>query len=61
MIKKYLKNRSAATAIEYGLIAAGIGLAIMLGTFAFGDALYDNMYLTIAQMMGDAADKAAAE
>jgi len=35
----YLKNESGATAIEYGLIAAGISLAIVAVVFAFGDQL----------------------
>ena len=29
MIRKFLKDENAATAIEYGLIAAGISLAII--------------------------------
>ncbi len=42
----YLSNESGATAIEYGLIAAGISLAIVAGVFAFGDRLellFDDM------------------
>ena len=35
----YLKNEDGATAIEYGLIAAGISLAIVASVFAFGDQL----------------------
>jgi pilus assembly protein Flp/PilA len=29
LIIRFLKNQSAATAIEYGLIAAGIALAVL--------------------------------
>jgi pilus assembly protein Flp/PilA len=29
LIKKFLKNESGATAIEYGLIAAAMGLALV--------------------------------
>ena len=29
LIKRFLKNESGATAIEYGLIAAGISVAII--------------------------------
>jgi pilus assembly protein Flp/PilA len=29
LIKRFLKDESAATAIEYGLIATGIGVAII--------------------------------
>ncbi len=35
----YLKNEDGATAIEYGLIAAGIGLAISVVVFLLGDDL----------------------
>ena len=35
----YLKNEDGATAIEYGLIAAGIALAIVAVVFTFGDQL----------------------
>ena len=35
----YLNNEDGATAIEYGLIAAGISLAIVALVFAFGDEL----------------------
>ena len=35
----YLRNEEGATAIEYGLIAAGISLAIVAVVFTFGDQL----------------------
>lgn len=35
----YVKNEDGATAIEYGLIAAGIGLAISVVVFLLGDDL----------------------
>lgn len=35
----YLRNEDGATAIEYGLIAAGISLAIVAVVFTFGDQL----------------------
>lgn len=35
----YLKREDGATAIEYGLIAAGISLAIVAVVFTFGDDL----------------------
>ena len=46
MIKAYEKNEDGATAIEYGLIAAGISLAIATAVFLFGDdleALFDDL------------------
>lgn len=33
----YLKNEKGATAIEYGLIAAGIAIAIVAVVFTLGD------------------------
>lgn len=51
----YLKNEDGATAIEYGLIAAGIALAIAAAVFAFGDDLSD-MFDSMANTM-DAADE----
>lgn len=35
----YIKDIQGATAIEYGLIAAGISLAIVAAVFTFGDDL----------------------
>ncbi|MCB1651801.1 MAG: Flp family type IVb pilin [Alphaproteobacteria bacterium] len=55
----YLKNEDGATAIEYGLIAAGISLAIVAVVFTFGDQLN----LTFTEMetaMTTAATEAAA-
>jgi pilus assembly protein Flp/PilA len=36
LIKKFLKNTSGATAIEYGLIAALIAVAVIGGVTALG-------------------------
>jgi len=38
-LKKFLKNEDGATAIEYGLIAALIGVAIIASIGPLGDAL----------------------
>lgn len=38
---RFVKDESGATAIEYGLIAALIALAIMVGAGAVGNALDD--------------------
>jgi len=37
--KRFLKNESGATAVEYGLIAALIGVVIIAGAGALGTAL----------------------
>jgi pilus assembly protein Flp/PilA len=36
---RMLEDRGGATAIEYGLIAAGIAIAIIAAVFAIGDEL----------------------
>jgi pilus assembly protein Flp/PilA len=38
-IKKFLSNESGATAIEYGLIAALVGVAIIAGVTTLGTKL----------------------
>jgi pilus assembly protein Flp/PilA len=38
-IKRFLKNESGATAIEYGLIAAGISVAIIAAVQGLGGSL----------------------
>jgi pilus assembly protein Flp/PilA len=46
MLRKFLKSQSGATAIEYGLIAAGIAVAIAVTVFALGskmNAMYANI------------------
>jgi pilus assembly protein Flp/PilA len=39
MIKRFVKNESGATAIEYGLIAAGISVAIIAVVQGLGSKL----------------------
>ena len=36
-LKEFYRDKSGATAIEYGLIAAGIAVAIIAAVFALGD------------------------
>jgi len=38
-IKKFLREEAGATAIEYGLIAAGISVAIIVAVQALGTGL----------------------
>jgi pilus assembly protein Flp/PilA len=47
MFLKFLADQSAATAIEYGLIAAGISLAIIAAVNGLGTAL-NTSYTTIS-------------
>ena len=39
IVARFVKDESGATAIEYGLIAALIALAIMVGAGALGNSL----------------------
>jgi pilus assembly protein Flp/PilA len=39
LVKKFVRNESAATAIEYGLIAAGIAVAIIAVVNGLGTQL----------------------
>lgn len=43
-IRNYAASTDGATAIEYGLIAAGVALAISAAVFGFGDIVYDLLY-----------------
>jgi len=51
MLKRFLKNEDGATAIEYGLIAALIGVAIILAVTAVGDGL-NNTFNSVADELG---------
>ena len=42
IIKSFFKDESGATAIEYGLIAAGIALAIITAVNGLGTTLSSN-------------------
>lgn len=41
LMKEFLADEAGATAIEYGLIAAGVAVAIMVTVFTLGDDLDD--------------------
>jgi len=50
MLKKFVKDESGATAIEYGLIAALIAIAIIAGARTIGtqlSALFTNIGATL--------------
>lgn len=46
LLLKILRHESGATAIEYGLLIACIGMAATFGMKSFSDAMY-NMYVTV--------------
>jgi pilus assembly protein Flp/PilA len=55
LVARFVKNESGATAIEYGLIAALIALAIMVGAGSLGNAL-DEKFDSIATTLEGAGD-----
>ena len=57
-IQAYVKSEEGATAIEYGLIAGGISLAIMAAVFLAGDSL-SAMFDTISSALSSAASQVA--
>jgi pilus assembly protein Flp/PilA len=52
-LKRFLVNRSGATAVEYGLIVSLIFLVILSSVNAFGNKA-TNMYNTISSTVGSA-------
>ncbi|ESX28679.1 MULTISPECIES: Flp family type IVb pilin [unclassified Mesorhizobium] len=57
LIARFAKDESGATAIEYGLIAALIALAIMVGAGQLGNAL-NNKFKDIADCVKDPTNAA---
>lgn len=55
MIKQLINDETGATAIEYGLIAGLISVAIIVALTALGDSLD-----TLFSQISDAVDSAAA-
>ena len=47
-LKAFLRDESGATAIEYALMASGIGAAIAATVFGFGSDLKTTLYDKIA-------------
>ncbi len=55
LMKRFVKDESGATAIEYGLIAALIAVAIIAGATALGgtlNATFDGLSTTISTAAG---------
>ena len=52
-LKRFLRDESGATAIEYGLIAAGISVAIILVVNALGTQL-KTTFTTVTTELGKA-------
>ena len=50
--RKFWRNRSGATAIEYALLVVGVGVAVLATVFALGNEL-DRYYDEIGEEMED--------
>ncbi|BBO13798.1 hypothetical protein TM102_52680 [Bradyrhizobium sp. TM102] len=48
LLRSFLADENGATAIEYGLIAAGIALAIITAVNTMGGALLNNKFVAIS-------------
>lgn len=59
-LRRWLKDERAATAIEYGMIAGGVCLAIVTAVMVFGDAL-EGMFGTIADKVIEAEGQVVAD
>ncbi|MEY9183501.1 pilus assembly protein Flp/PilA [Bradyrhizobium sp. USDA 326] len=51
LLRSFLADENGATAIEYGLIAAGIALAIVTAVNNTGGALLNNKFNSISSAM----------
>ncbi len=51
--RKFASGEEGATVIEYGLIAAGIAVAIIAAVFAIGDEL-NNFFTAVQTKLGNA-------
>jgi len=58
LFSRFLKDESGATAIEYGLIAALISVAIIAGASTLGNTL-NNTFHTISTKMSTANTQAS--
>ena len=55
IFKRFVKDESGATAIEYGLIASLIGVAIIVGAGALGTSLNSTFNAISTQIKGPSA------
>ena len=55
LFSRFLKDESGATAIEYGLIAALISVALVAGATTLGNKL-NSTFVTLGGKLGDAVN-----
>lgn len=58
LVSRFLKDESGATAIEYGLIAALISVALIAGATSLGTNI-NNVFQNLSTKMSNAATKAS--
>jgi pilus assembly protein Flp/PilA len=51
LVRRFRADQSGATAIEYGLIAAGISVAIITTVFNLGTAIKTNLWDKVGNAM----------
>lgn len=54
LLNRFVKDESGVTAIEYGLIAALVGVAIIVGAQTLGSTLNDTFSFVATTMQGAA-------
>ncbi|APO73090.1 Flp/Fap pilin component protein [Rhizobium etli 8C-3] len=60
LFSRFLKDESGATAIEYGLIAALISVALIAGATTLGNTL-NNTFTNLSKTMDGATDGTSAK
>jgi pilus assembly protein Flp/PilA len=60
LVSRFLKDESGATAIEYGLIAALISVALIAGASSLGNSL-SNTFGNLSKTMNGATNGASAK
>jgi pilus assembly protein Flp/PilA len=55
VLSSFLRDESGVTAIEYGLIASLVGVAIIAGAILLGGTLNDTLVYVAGKMSGAAA------
>ena len=53
------KNEEGASAVEYGLLVAGVAALIVLIVFAFGNVVKDTLFTTSCNTVNDHASTSA--
>jgi pilus assembly protein Flp/PilA len=47
-VRRFMRDESGATAIEYAMIASGVGVAIASTVMSLGSAVKNNLYGNVA-------------